>query len=1111
MKKRFLSAFLAILVAMSVSTGALASGSAAGDTSVSSLAAISTESVTDASYSAATTQTLSSSQISNGWIEPNIRISSSGSGASRAASGNRLYSSSTLPASYSLVDLSRVTSVKNQGSYNTCWTFGATASAESNLLTKSLAVLGSLDLSEVQLGYYTYNRTSTSQPEGCVGDTSSPGSGYTFDELGGNDFMSVSSLSRWVGAVNESDAPYSSIRTTLNDSTLVNGKNSYVLTNAEMFPMEDMTNVKKEIMTNGAVSSAYGDYRSLSMYGADYYNDSTYSYYNPDVSNFSGNHEICIVGWNDNYSKSNFSSVDNRNHTTAVQPKADGAWLIKNSWGTYSGNGGYFWISYEDTSLNNESATSYQMTPVSQSYGHNYQYDGGLCTDYYDIPGTSVSMSNVFTSSGLQQLKAVSFWTLQTALGYTAKVYSYVSGEPTSGTLVSSATVSGTMASAGYHTVVLSSPVQLTKGEKFAVVITLSSGSSGATNMQLAFDESYTATNTSGDVYYTAHSSSQAGQSYYTSGSSWVDVSSAGNQNFRIKAFADDAQPTSISVSAAPEKTAYKIGEKFDPTGLVLKAKYSDGSTSLIKYSDENKGAFSFSPSLTQALAVSDTSVQITYAGLISAQNISVSANPSSAATPVISPSYGSFYDSQSVSISCSTAGASVRYTLDGSEPTTSSALYTAPFTLTSSATVKAKAYKDGSLSSSTASVDYTKLDHVYYNGVDYSAVFDWTYYTSIYPDIKAAFGSDKAAALAHFVNYGMNEGRQGSPSFDVFSYLRAYRDLRSVFHTDLKSYYLHYVSYGKNEGRVATGVNVMRDPVTVYNGVDYSAVYDFNSYISSYSDIRGLYGLNDDGALAHFVNYGLSEGRQGSSSFDVGSYLRAYRDLRSAFGVNLRNYYTHYISYGKGEGRVATGVTVMRDPVTVYNGIDYSAVYDYNSYITYYGDIRNLYGLSDDGALAHFVNFGMNEGRQGSAYFDVNSYRRAYRDLRSAFGGNLRNYYLHYISNGKGEGRVATGVTVMRDPVTVYNGVDYSAVYDFNSYISYYSDIRGLYGLDDDSALSHFVNFGMSEGRQGSPYFNVGIYLSNYSDLRAAFGNDLKAYYIHYLRYGRFEGRTAV
>ncbi len=78
------------------------------------------------------------------------------------------------------------------------------------------------------------------------------------------------------------------------------------------------------------------------------------------------------------------------------------------------------------------------------------------------------------------------------------------------------------------------------------------------------------------------------------------------------------------------------------------------------------------------------------------------------AATPTISPNGGSYTAAQSVTLSTTTSGAQIRYTLDGSEPTASSTLYTSAFTVSSSATVKAKAFASGMLPSATASATFT-------------------------------------------------------------------------------------------------------------------------------------------------------------------------------------------------------------------------------------------------------------------------------------------------------------------------------------------------------------------------------------------------------------------
>lgn len=393
---------------------------------------------------------------------------------------------------------------------------------------------------------------------------------------------------------------------------------------------------------------------------------------------------------------------------------------------------------------------------------------------------------------------------------------------------------------------------------------------------------------------------------------------------------------------------------------------------------------------------------------------------------------------------------------------------------------------------------------------VDYSAVFDAAYYANRYPDLKAAFGNDESALLQHFIQYGMAEGRQGSSQFDVYSYKNLYPDLRAAFGNNLKSYYMHYISSGKAEGRKATGVNTLQNPITTYNGIDYSAVYDYNYYLKKYSDLAKIYTNDDIGLLAHFVNCGMGEGRQAKDSFDVSSYRNQYQDLRIAFGNNLKSYYMHYISNGKAEGRKATGVSKLQNPVTVYQGVDYSAVYNYSYYLKKYKDLAKIYTNDDVGLLAHFVVSGMTEGRQGKDSFDVISYRNQYQDLRLAFGKDLRSYYIHYMNCGKKEGRIATGVKTLQNPVTTYNGTNYSAVYDYSYYNSKYSDLKSAFKGDDIDLLAHFVNNGMSEGRQASKKFNVQVYKNNYTDLQQAFGNDLKLYYMHYIQNGKAEGRNA-
>jgi hypothetical protein len=291
-----------------------------------------------------------------------------------------------------------------------------------------------------------------------------------------------------------------------------------------------------------------------------------------------------------------------------------------------------------------------------------------------------------------------------------------------------------------------------------------------------------------------------------------------------------------------------------------------------------------------------------------------------------------------------------------------------------------------------------------------------------------------------------------------------------------------------------------------IYNGISYASVFDPTYYVNNNLDLKSVFGDNQIAAFNHFVTKGMNEGRQASANFNVTSYRNRYADLRWAFGTTLPAYYAHFATTGNAEGRVATGnVTLL--PVTTFGGIDYSNVYDFSTYLTNNMDIKNTFSNDDTGALVHFVTKGMNEGRQASANFNVASYMGRYPDLRAALGTtNLRAYYIHFMVSGKPEGRIATGNYL--GGTTVFNKTDYSAIYGFDYYEKNNSDIQKTFGLNDSAALQHFINTGMSEGRQGSSDFSVYAYKARYPDLVQAFGNNLKSYYIHYLNYGKAEGR---
>lgn len=408
----------------------------------------------------------------------------------------------------------------------------------------------------------------------------------------------------------------------------------------------------------------------------------------------------------------------------------------------------------------------------------------------------------------------------------------------------------------------------------------------------------------------------------------------------------------------------------------------------------------------------------------------------------------------------------------------------------------------------------------------DYSPVYDFSYYVSRYPDVKSTFGSNPVGAMQHFINYGMKEGRQGCKDFNVDAYKGRYPDLASAFGTNNTSYYLHYINFGIKEGRVGTtdgsdpnagsnaGANVPNNTAsnTIYGGIDYGDVYDYEYYITRYKDLAAVFSGDYAGALRHFVQCGMNEGRMAKGTFNVNAYRAHQSDLAKAFGNNLKSYYLHYIEHGKEEGRTGllfddeeegSGREPSATGSTKYGLIDYAPVYDYNYYITKYPDVRQAYGNDHQKVLQHFVRHGMDEGRSGNDEFNVYGYQSRYGDLRAAFGNDLKKYYLHYINHGKEEGRKPDMAKV-----TSYQGTDYSDVYEFDYYMKKYSDLEAAFGTNPAGAIEHFIKFGINEGRQAIGSFSVSAYKNNYADLRRAFGDNNLAYVRHYIEIGKSEGR---
>lgn len=102
------------------------------------------------------------------------------------------------------------------------------------------------------------------------------------------------------------------------------------------------------------------------------------------------------------------------------------------------------------------------------------------------------------------------------------------------------------------------------------------------------------------------------------------------------------------------------------------------------------------------------------------------------------------------------------------------------------------------------------------------------------------------------------------------------------------------------------------------------------------------------------------------------------------------------------------------------------------------------------------------------------------------------------------GHPSTAQAVTVQQSDQNAYR-----SVFDASYYYNTYPDLAAAFGRNEKALFSHFVEYGVKEGRSGSEAFNVLAYRQRYEDLRNAFGNDLAAYCRHYQQYGRSENRN--
>lgn len=505
----------------------------------------------------------------------------------------------TLPSSYDAREYGYITSKKNQFPYGTCWAFAATAAAEASLIKSGLAD-STIDLSEYHTAYYTY--MAYDDPLGNTKGDTSPNANLdiaTVLYFGGHPSEAGDLFAKWCGPVSETAMPYEEAKNKLLPSVDFEKETKFHLTKRIGCSSTDRDAIKELIMDYGSVTADYWVGKEIYVNYKDY-NEVTYHIPNTTTSN----HSVSLIGWDDTYPKENFN----------VQPKNDGAWLVKNHDGS---NQKWMYISYE---TNIQNITAFEFEPA-ELLENNYQYDALSTEDttFTSVVSTSSmklqTAMNVFeakcSKNTLEKLEAVM---INGSHVSERQITIYVNPVIKDGQMISyeykTAPMSFCPEYSGVYKVDLLDTIYLNSGDTFGIEVTCgSTGSYLISNENVNPGESYAG-------YITQNNSVLA----YTD---LADYSNSGN--FQIKGFTNSTDiPLAGDVTIDRTTATLEAGESFTihgevdvPNGAIAGISYASSDPDVVTV-DEDGNVTAIAP------GTATITVRATYGSGIAECNVTV-------------------------------------------------------------------------------------------------------------------------------------------------------------------------------------------------------------------------------------------------------------------------------------------------------------------------------------------------------------------------------------------------------------------------------------------------------------------------------------------------------